>query len=55
MSRLPRRLQVIDKSDQLVVELSAEDLQRIQAALPADAVAGTRYDAYQMGHLDSEK
>ncbi|MDB5930587.1 MAG: aldo/keto reductase [Polaromonas sp.] len=39
----------------LKLALSAEDLQRIEAALPADAVAGTRYDAYQMGHLDSEK
>jgi aryl-alcohol dehydrogenase-like predicted oxidoreductase len=39
----------------LKLVLSAADLQRIQAALPAEAVAGTRYDAYQMGHLDSEK
>ena len=38
----------------LQLTLSAQDLQHIQAALPADAVAGTRYDAYQMGHLDSE-
>jgi aryl-alcohol dehydrogenase-like predicted oxidoreductase len=35
--------------------LSSQDMARIEAALPADAVAGTRYDAYQMGHLDSEK
>jgi aryl-alcohol dehydrogenase-like predicted oxidoreductase len=35
--------------------LSSQDMARIEAALPAGAVAGTRYDAYQMGHLDSEK
>lgn len=39
----------------LKLQLGSDDLQRIEAALPADAVAGTRYDAYQMGHLDSEK
>ena len=37
------------------LKLSSQDMARIEAALPADAVAGTRYDAYQMGHLDSEK
>ena len=35
--------------------LSEADLQRIEAAVPAQAVAGARYDAYQMAHLDSEK
>ncbi len=39
----------------LKLKLSAADLQCIEAVLPASAVAGTRYDAYQMGHLDSEK
>lgn len=37
------------------LKLSNEDLQRIEAAVPADEVAGTRYDASQMRHLDSEK
>jgi aryl-alcohol dehydrogenase-like predicted oxidoreductase len=37
------------------LSLSSQDIARIEAALPASAVAGTRYDAYQMGHLDSEK
>ena len=37
------------------LSLSAEDLRRIEAAVPAEAVAGTRYDAAQMKHLDSEK
>lgn len=35
--------------------LGDDDRQRIEAALAADAVAGTRYDTFQMGHLDSEK
>ncbi|EJL77534.1 putative oxidoreductase, aryl-alcohol dehydrogenase like protein [Polaromonas sp. CF318] len=39
----------------LKLTLGSEDLQRIEAALPADAVAGTRYAAEQMAHLDSEK
>ena len=34
---------------------SAEDLAAIEAAVPADAVAGTRYDAGQMAFLDSER
>lgn len=38
----------------LQLSLGAEDLRRIEAAVPAGEVAGTRYDAYQMGHLDSE-
>jgi aryl-alcohol dehydrogenase-like predicted oxidoreductase len=37
------------------LSLSSQDMARIEAALPADAVVGTRYDAYQMAHLDSEK
>jgi aryl-alcohol dehydrogenase-like predicted oxidoreductase len=35
--------------------LSAEDLAAIEAAVPADAAAGTRYDAGQMAMLDSER
>ena len=35
--------------------LSAEDLARLEAIVPAEAVAGTRYDAHQMGWLDSER
>jgi len=37
------------------LKLSNEDLERIEAAVPADEVAGSRYDASQMRHLDSEK
>jgi aryl-alcohol dehydrogenase-like predicted oxidoreductase len=51
-----RTLKQLDESlGALKLTLSAEDLQRIEAALPADAVAGTRYGAEQMAHLDSEK
>jgi aryl-alcohol dehydrogenase-like predicted oxidoreductase len=37
------------------LKLSNADLERIEAAVPAHEVAGTRYDASQMKHLDSEK
>jgi aryl-alcohol dehydrogenase-like predicted oxidoreductase len=36
-------------------ELSAEDLERIERAVPPDAAAGSRYDERQMAHLDSER
>ena len=35
--------------------LSADDVAALEALVPRDAVAGTRYDAVQMGHLDSER
>ena len=51
-----RKLAQLDEAlGALKLNLSDADLLRIEAAVPADAVAGTRYDAYQMGHLDSEK
>ncbi|MFS2034895.1 aldo/keto reductase [Polaromonas sp. CT11-55] len=51
-----RTLKQLDESlGALKLTLGTEDLQRIEAALPADAVAGTRYGADQMAHLDSEK
>ncbi|MBD1935630.1 MULTISPECIES: aldo/keto reductase [Cyanophyceae] len=37
------------------VQLSLEDLTRIEAAIPASAVAGSRYDEQQMKMLDSER
>jgi aryl-alcohol dehydrogenase-like predicted oxidoreductase len=37
------------------VRLSADDLAAIDAAVPAHAAAGTRYDAAQMAMLDSER
>lgn len=35
--------------------LSASELAAIEAAIPADAVAGDRYPSVQMAHLDSER
>jgi aryl-alcohol dehydrogenase-like predicted oxidoreductase len=39
----------------LDVSLSGDDLARIEAAVPADAAAGSRYDEHQMAMLDSER
>ena len=39
----------------LDLQLSEADLAAIEQALPADEVAGTRYDAHQMEMLDSER
>jgi pyridoxine 4-dehydrogenase len=36
------------------IDLDPSDLEQIQNAVPAGAVAGTRYNAYLMGELDSE-
>ena len=47
--RLAEALGALDKP------LSAETLAALEAAVPNDAVAGTRYAEAQMAHLDSEK
>lgn len=39
----------------LEVRLTPDELATIESAVPADAVAGTRYDAGQMAILDSER
>jgi len=39
----------------LNVKLTSDEIAHIESAVPADAVAGTRYDAMQMRMLDSEK
>jgi aryl-alcohol dehydrogenase-like predicted oxidoreductase len=39
----------------LDLELTDDDLARIDAAIPADAAAGERYDPAQMAQLDSER
>jgi aryl-alcohol dehydrogenase-like predicted oxidoreductase len=49
------RKQLAESLGTLELEISAADVAKIEAAIPASEVAGTRYDAYQMGHLDSEK
>jgi aryl-alcohol dehydrogenase-like predicted oxidoreductase len=49
------RAQLARALDALTLELSAADLARIERAVPAEAIAGTRYQEQQMAHLDSEK
>jgi aryl-alcohol dehydrogenase-like predicted oxidoreductase len=49
-----KRDQLKESLDGLDLKLSAEDLARIDAAVSPDLTAGTRYDAPQMAHLDSE-
>lgn len=50
-----RRPQLAESLKALELKLTAEDLARIERAVPADAVAGTRYGEEQMRWLDSEK
>jgi aryl-alcohol dehydrogenase-like predicted oxidoreductase len=50
-----RRKQLEESLRALDLKLTAEDLARIESAVPADAVAGTRYGEEQMRWLDSEK
>ena len=39
----------------LEIGLSAEELVRLEAAVPAEKFAGARYDKHSMAHLDSER
>ena len=50
-----RRSQLTESLKALELKLTDADLARIEAAIPADAVAGTRYGEEQMRWLDSEK
>jgi aryl-alcohol dehydrogenase-like predicted oxidoreductase len=50
-----RRKQLAESLQSLDLKLTAEDMARIESAIPADAVAGTRYSKEQMHHLDSER
>jgi aryl-alcohol dehydrogenase-like predicted oxidoreductase len=50
-----RRDRLSEALGALDLHLSENDLAQIEAAIPPDAVAGDRYDAVQMGMLDSEK
>lgn len=50
-----RRDRLAESLAAVEVELSEADLAAIEAAVPADAAAGTRYDAGQMAFLDSER
>ena len=49
------RAQLTESLAALEVKLTPEDIATIEAAVPAGAVAGTRYDNHQMSVLDSEK
>ncbi len=50
-----KRSQLEESLGALTLQLSPEDVARIEQAVPASAVAGTRYQAQQMAHLDSER
>jgi aryl-alcohol dehydrogenase-like predicted oxidoreductase len=49
------RQQLEESLGALDVALSPDDVARLEAAIPASAVAGTRYDEHQMRVLDSER
>jgi aryl-alcohol dehydrogenase-like predicted oxidoreductase len=49
------RTQLEESLRALDVALAPEEIARIEAAVPASEVAGTRYDAHQMRVLDSER
>jgi aryl-alcohol dehydrogenase-like predicted oxidoreductase len=50
-----RRDQLSEAVGALEVELTPEDVERIEQAIPPDAAAGDRYGAPQMADLDSER
>jgi len=50
-----RRAQLTESLGALELKLTADQLSRLAKAVPADAVAGERYAAAQIAHLDSEK
>jgi aryl-alcohol dehydrogenase-like predicted oxidoreductase len=50
-----KRLQLAESLGALEVALTRDEVARIEAAVPASAVAGTRYDERQMQSLDSER
>jgi aryl-alcohol dehydrogenase-like predicted oxidoreductase len=49
------RAQLSEALSALHVKLSADEMAAIEAAIPSDAVAGSRYNEEQMRSLDSEK
>jgi aryl-alcohol dehydrogenase-like predicted oxidoreductase len=49
------RKQLQESLGALDVTLSPEDIARLEAAIPPEAVAGARYDEHQMRILDSER
>ena len=55
LSGTRRRSRLDEALGALDLKLDAAALAGIEAAVPADAVAGARYDPAQMAHLDSER
>jgi aryl-alcohol dehydrogenase-like predicted oxidoreductase len=49
------RQQLSESLGALDVQLTPTDLAQIEAAVPQEAVSGTRYDVHGMQTLDSEK
>jgi hypothetical protein len=49
------RVQLAEALAGVAVSLSPDDVVSLEAAVPASAVAGTRYDPHQMLALDSER
>jgi aryl-alcohol dehydrogenase-like predicted oxidoreductase len=49
------RKQLDESLGALAIELTPSELAAIEAAMPAEAVAGSRYAEAQMAHLDSER
>ncbi len=47
--------QVEEALGALSIRLEADELVKLEAAVPAELVAGTRYDKHSMAHLDSER
>ncbi len=50
-----KRQRLAEAINALSIRLTPEESAEIEAAVPAKAVAGTRYAAEQMAHLDSER
>jgi aryl-alcohol dehydrogenase-like predicted oxidoreductase len=50
-----KRQRLREAIEALALSLSGQDLAEIEAAVPADAVAGSRYAAEHMAQLDSER
>ncbi|SFB09341.1 Predicted oxidoreductase [Collimonas sp. OK607] len=50
-----RRDRLAESLGALNIQLSADDLARIEVAVPAGAIAGERYAPVMMAHLDSEQ
>jgi aryl-alcohol dehydrogenase-like predicted oxidoreductase len=50
-----KRTQLTESLGALDLKLSAEQLARLAKAVPPEAVAGERYPAAQIAHMDSER